>query len=62
MMMGLLSGLAKGAGKQVFGAKTRTKYRKRRGRRLTVAQKNDLLFVKEAVGKTAAATYLTLLR
>ncbi len=36
--------------------------RRRRRRGLTPREKADLLFVKDAIGKTAAANYLNLLR
>lgn len=52
-------GGALGLAAPAFGGGRR---RRRRGRGLTAREKADLLFVKEAVGRTAAAQYLALLR
>jgi len=65
----LLMGAAKGGLSSAFGSssvsagglKLGGKRRRRRARGLTQAQKNDLLFVKNSVGKTAAAEYLALI-
>ena len=56
-------GLTEGQMGGAIGALTRGgRRRRRRGSHGYARQKNDLMFVKETVGKTAAAQYLALLR
>lgn len=68
MMLGTLgkflgSGLARGFGPGLgLAGATASGRRRRRRKVLTQGQRNDLLFIKDAVGKTAAANYLNLLR